>query len=104
MMVIPLQIDVLRYDLFVVLEDENLERIKKKDPAEIVGRNLGQPWTFLRMRNVVIVYATAEESKSLSGCPNKAEMLRQLKQLSSGWEFRPDRGDGDSQYPQPNKN
>lgn len=40
MITIPLQVNPAQYDLFIILEDENIERIKKYDPAEVVGKNL----------------------------------------------------------------
>lgn len=104
MMTLPLQIDPTCYDLFVVMEDENLERIKKYDPAEILGKNLGMPWQLLRIRNIVILYATAEESKRLSSVASKEDVVHNLKNLSRGWAFRPDKGDHDGHYQKPNQN
>lgn len=98
MMTVPLQVDSANYDLFIILEDENLERLKKHDPAEIVRKNLGAHWLHLRIRNVLILYATADETRRLSECANKPAIVDMLKQLSRGWAHRPDQGDHDGPY------
>jgi hypothetical protein len=104
MLAIPLQVDAACYDLFVVMKDENIDRLKRYDPAEIVGKNLGMPWQVLRIRNIVILYATYEETQRLVSLTNKEDVVKQLKELSRGWAYRPDRGDNDGQYQNPTKN
>lgn len=104
MMTVPLQIDAVHFDLFVILEDENIERIKNYDPAELVGKSLGSPWIYLRIRNVIILYATADETRRLSECANKPATVDMLRHLSRGWEHRPDKGDSDESYQRPNQN
>jgi hypothetical protein len=104
MMTVPLQVNAVQFDLFVILEIENIERIKQYDPAEIVGKNLGHPWKDLKIRNVMILFATAEETKRLSGCPSKEAVVTMLKELSRGWTYRPDKGDSDSSFQKPFQN
>lgn len=104
MIAIPLQLDPVHYDLCIVLEDDGLERIKKYDPAEVVLAKLGMPWQALRIRNIVILYANTEEAKALMTAANKPEVVKNLRALSRGWEFRPKDWDNDAPYQQPGRN
>lgn len=104
MITIPLQVNPAQYDLFIILEDENIERIKKYDPAEVVGKNLPPQWSSTKIRNIMILYANAEEVKRLALITDTNDAVNQLKELSRGWKYKPEEGDNDEPYQSPRKN
>jgi hypothetical protein len=98
MYMIPFQINPQEYSVFVVLEEENLERMKAYDPAEFNLWKLGDSWLTLRLRDVIIGYATGPDSARVmelcrAGKPNSA-----LRHLSRGFRYRPDQGDSNLPY------
>ena len=104
MLSIPIQFDAARYDIWVVLEDENFERIKKYDPGELDLDKMPLEWRKLDLRRVVFAYANAEEITRLSGASSKADLRKQLRSLNRGWRYQPEKGDSDSPYQMPAKN
>lgn len=103
MMTFPLQLTQDEYDLVIILEDENIERLKKYDPAEIVGKNLGS-FAKLKIRNIQICYATPEETMEISNCHTIGEVAKAIRKLGRGFRYRPELGDSDSAYQTPRKN
>jgi hypothetical protein len=104
MMTIPLQVDRSSFHLFIVLEEENIDRLKEHDPAEVMFEKLGEPWVFLHCSRVNILFASAEEAMRLGHTKSKEDLLKQLKELSRGWAYRPDKGDSDAPYQSPKGN
>lgn len=104
MLAIPLQCDPLSYDLFIVLEDENIERIKAYDPGEMITSNLADVWQKLKVRNIILLYATTEEAQRIGGAASLEDVIAQLKNLSRGFKYRPDKGDSNAPYQSPVKN
>jgi hypothetical protein len=98
MFIIPLGIEPGIYSIFVVLDDDNLERIKKYDPAEIVTKSLGPPWTGRKLKDIVITYATAAEQAQVIAMCREGRIREALRLLTRGWQYRPDRGDYDGPY------
>jgi len=104
MITIPLQLSTTEYDLFIVLEDDNIDRIvKDRDPAEIRSSAMGS-FARKKIRNINIVYATPEEAKLLPTCRTVGEVAKFLMNLGRGWSFRPEMGDNDEAYQTPGKN
>jgi len=104
MITVPLQLNPSEYDLFIVLEDDNLSRIvKDRDPAEIRSSAMGR-FARLKIRNINIVYANPEEAKLLPTCCTVGEFAKFLMNLGRGWKFRPEMGDSDEAYQTPAKN
>lgn len=97
MMSVPLKINDREFDLFVILEEQNLARIRAYDPAEIVKSYLGPPFDAMQIRNVMLAFASPEEVQDLprrfSENPRAA-----LRWLSRGFRFRPEKGDHDGDY------
>ena len=60
MITIPLRLNQLSYILLVIIEDENLQRLKQYDPGEVVLSKLGTPWTHLALESVQLAYATPD--------------------------------------------
>jgi len=86
------------YDLFIVLEDENLARMKEYDPAEIEPSNMGAPWNGLRLRRILLCYANPEDAKLLPGLIRDGRGKEVMDILTRGWRFRPELGDHDGPY------
>lgn len=96
MLTIPFQVSETEYSIFVVLENDNLDRLKAYDPAEIVLTKFPPAWQALKLKVVVIGYATPEEAARLQD--PKADTRALLRQLCRGFAFRPDRGDTNARY------
>lgn len=84
-------------DLVMVLSDENIERMKRYDPAQMPWATLPLEFSTRRPHTIGVAYATAAElveieRMSLSD-PDWKE--KALMMLSRGFEFRPDLGDHD---------
>ncbi len=104
MITIPLQISKTQYDLFVILECENIQRIQAYDPAEVALEKLPSVWRKMTPRCIQICYAAEVELKRVMSATNVVEVVEQLKVLARGWQFKPERGDSDAPYQIPTKN
>lgn len=101
MIVIPLKCGEAEMDIFVVLEDDNIQRIQQYDPAEIVHHQMGQPWADLAIRNVVVSYASPTDMLTIKVMlEHDRDVAAALRYLSRGFAFRPDKGDTDQPYVQ----
>jgi len=95
MFVIPVRISATQYSLAIVLQDDNITRIKAYDPAELSIRKMGAPWNTLSLKDIMILYATAEEEKRTFALMEAGDVRGALRLLSRGFKFRPDAGDQD---------
>jgi hypothetical protein len=98
MLLIPFEVGGGEFSVFVVLEGENLERMKANDPAQINVWKMGEPFARLKLRDVMITSPSADDvAKALvlirGGQPRKA-----MEFLSRGFKYQPDRGDSDLPY------
>lgn len=98
MLTIPLKISESEYVLFVALQDSNIERIKRYDPAQIRPAKFGGDWRNLKLREIHITYATAEDEVEVTRLCQEGKAMEALKHLTRGFSFRPDMGDHDGQY------
>jgi hypothetical protein len=97
MLSLPFKISDTEIDLYVILENDNIERIKKYDPAEVVRTNLG-PMSKFAIRNVVIMYASKADLATVMPMFENGEPKEALMYLSRGWQYRPESGDHDGKY------
>lgn len=97
MMVLPVAINDREFDLWIVLTPENLARMCQYDPAELVKANLGEPWTGMQIRNVMLTAVTDEEARELPA-RSRANLEGALRWLSRGFKYRPEAGDHDEPY------
>lgn len=105
MFTIPIQTIDGRYDLFVIADDETMDRMKEHDPATIELLKLGHPWNTMKVRCVHLMYATQEEIDKLVLKSDTAVKLKAtLKILRRGWKCRPEKGDSDAPYQSIDKN
>lgn len=93
MLVIPFSTDAGSYKLFVILEDDNIERCKRLDPAQIQVPMPG--FERHRLSRIFIGYASPEQKAQILAMVAQGNVGEALKQLSRGFEFRPDLGDYD---------
>jgi hypothetical protein len=99
MLVIPFTISATEYSIFVILQEDNLDRMKAYDPAEVVVTKIAASSEIAKARllhDVVIGYATDAEVKALISPGADIGVL--LKNLSRGFRFRPEVGDSDDPY------
>ena len=93
MLMIPLNCSNGDFDLIVVLEDENIARMKQHDPAEILWKQF--PFSTLRPKTIQIAYATPDEARKISELAQSGNIAEVVKLVASGWKFRPEAGDHD---------
>lgn len=98
MFCLPLQIDEREYALYVFLEEENLDRMKEYDPAEVNTARLGEAFLRLRLREVIIGYATAADLKTVIELCHVGKPRKALRYMTRGFRYRPDQGDHDGPY------
>ena len=86
-----------RVDMLVVLNDENIERMKRYDPAQVLWMHLPPEYSARRPESIGVAFATAQDLKEIEQMsvadPDWKE--KAMKMLSRGFEFRPDLGDHD---------
>jgi len=97
MIVIPLVCGEAEMDICIVLEDENLQRIRAYDPAEVVRSAMG-PWADHAIRNVIVTYATPADMVTVNILMEQQSIGAAMQYLARGFRYRPDRGDTDQPY------
>ena len=84
-------------DLLIALAEENIERIKQYDAAEVIWPQLPREYAMRRPSTIGITFCTEEEQRFIQSIsntdPNWQEKAFAL--LTRGFEFKPDRGDHD---------
>jgi len=98
MIVIPFQINKSEYSILIALEEENLTRMKKYDPAELSVDKLPSDMRKLKLKTIHLCYATAEDAGQMLLFVKQGEIGKALSHLARGFEFRPDLGDSDAPY------
>lgn len=98
MMTIPLALNNTFYTLFVILEAENVTRLRANDPAEIVLDKLGQDWAQMILKDVVILMPSNEDLQIAMDLFKADKAKEAMRYLTRGWHFRPDQGDHDLNY------
>ena len=88
---IPVESDGHTKDaLIVVLGPDNLERMKKADPAEFALATSGY-----NLVNPIILLCYEEQTPELMTLLQSGDLEKIVKHLRRGFEFRPDKGDHD---------
>lgn len=99
MFALPLQVSETDYALYVFLEDENLERMRKHDPAVVATAHLGPSFNHrLHLREVVVGYSTADDLARVMELCKAGKPLDALRHMTRGFRFRPGQGDHDGPY------
>jgi len=94
MIIVPIQSKDHRRDLLVViLGPDNLERMRRGDPAEVKLADIRKAGKELRDPAIEICYE--EPDSPVFRLLQAGDLAGALQYLGRGWEFRPDRGDHD---------
>lgn len=98
MLTIPLRISSNRAALLIVLEDDNLARIKEYDPASVELNKMPVAFRDVRFTEIHVMYATPEEIQQVQELGADGKMDEALRILTRGWQYRPEQGDHDQAY------
>ena len=98
MLAIPYKINSAEYSVFIVMEAENIERLKAYDPAQFVLSKLGESWNKLKIKEINIGFATKKDLEEVIKLCQEREPMKALRFLARGWKFKPKNGDNDSDY------
>ena len=98
MLTIPFKISQRHYSIFVILEEDNLKRLKDYDPAEIVLSNFPEEWKSLQLKDIIIGYANEKDKTTVNAFFEQGEPEKALRYLSRGFKFKPEDGDHDNKY------
>jgi hypothetical protein len=98
MIVIPFEINAQEFNMFVVLENDNLERMKLFDPAQVDLSKLSGNFRHKRLNTLIVGYGTAEDIQRVLALAKEGKVQDGLKYLSRGFAFRPEAGDNDGPY------
>jgi hypothetical protein len=99
MMIIPTPVGPYSYDLFVVLGKDNLDRIQRYDPCQIVTGSLPDQFVEAKVRNIFITFATADELKLLAKMLALGHVTPALRFLTRGYMYRGGEEDQSGGYP-----
>jgi hypothetical protein len=99
MITIPFQVSATEYSVYIGLGDDNIERVRQYDPAEVVLSQLGEPFQRLKLKDIVVGYCSEDDFKKVQEIyhaePTNAGMKKALRYLTRGYKFRPEFGDHD---------
>lgn len=98
MILIPFQINEQEFNIFCALQQENIERIREYDPAQIEPYKLGAGWDKLKLNIVFIGYANNRDIQRIQAWIAVGQLDEALKHLSHGFQFKPEAGDHDKLY------
>lgn len=96
MILIPFSRKSGEYELFIILLEENIERLKRYDPVSINMKDVRMgAFASGTLMNVYVGYSTAEDLETAKVMSDAGELAEMLAFLTRGWELRPDLGDHD---------
>ncbi len=98
MMMIPFEVGSGEYSVFVILEAENLTRMKDNDPAQINVWKLPGEYRRLALRDVIISTPAPEDIAEAVLLIRSGKPLDALKFLSRGFSYKPKEDDNDLPY------
>lgn len=94
MMILPLETENHEHDaLIIVLDPDNLERMKGGDPAEVKLKQLRQAGKNLVDPAIVLCYE--KPSPKFNRLIQSGDTLAVIQYLQRGWQYRPEAGDHD---------
>jgi hypothetical protein len=84
-------------DLLIALDDENIERIRKYDHAEVIWPQLPPEYSMRKPSTIGITFCTKEEQDQIARMANTDPDWKEktFALLTRGFEFKPDKGDHD---------
>ena len=84
-------------DLLIGLGDDNIERIRSYDAAEVVWPQLPHEYSMRRPHTIGITFCTQAEQDEIARLSNSDPDWKEkaFKMLTRGFEFKPEMGDHD---------
>lgn len=98
MMSIPIRRSAHTFDLVIILECDNVDRMRAQDPCEVDIGKFPAMYHSMRIQGVLVAYATPEESIQISVMAGRQDVESIMKLLLRGWKFQPELGDQDGPY------
>lgn len=98
MMMIPFKVARDEYSVFVILEDENLKRMKENDPAQLNIWKMPDEYRRMKLRDVIISTPAPEDVAEAVLLIRSGKAGDALKYLSRGFAYKPKEGDNDLPY------
>lgn len=86
------------YDVFIVLEEKNLERMKAHDPAQVAFGKFPPNWHSKKLERVIICYADPLDIERVIKLMRGGHVLEGMQYLTRGFKFDPKAGDSDRPY------
>jgi hypothetical protein len=93
MLLIPFSDNPRTYKLFIVLEDDNVERVRTYDPVQVQTPIPG--YENKRLEIVFVSYANLEDREFILRNVKEGKIQEVLEYLSRGFKFSPSLGDYD---------
>jgi len=90
MIVLPIQVNDREYDVLMVLEDENLERIKAGDPAELNLAKFPDKWSTMRLRKLQVGWLPSAVLKAtIIKVQETGDVAHLIDKFFKGWKVEP---------------
>ena len=86
-----------KVDLLIVLAEENIERIREYDAAEVIWPQLPREYSMRMPHTIGVGFCTAQEQEEIKRMSARDPDWREkaFKLVTRGFKFRPDKGDHD---------
>ena len=105
MICIPFQTSKTNYSMFIVIQQDNVDRMKQNDPIHInISRRFPPEWSDLPVSDIHIAYASEEDMLTIMELMNRRDLKGAFNFLSRGFKFQPEKGDHDQPYQSPLQN
>lgn len=98
MHILPIETRKGVYDIFIVLEEHNLERMKAADPAQVALSKFPPVWQGKKLERVIVCYADDADVRRAVTLISGGHVLEALQYLTRGFKFDPKKGDSDAPY------
>jgi hypothetical protein len=95
MIALPVIVNEHCYDLFIVMQEDNVTRIKAYDPAEVVTANFAAEFMKHKVRNVIVMYGNEGDIALITMMCRAGDVRGALRHLSRGYRWRPGAADRD---------
>jgi hypothetical protein len=80
-------------EVIIILDRDNIERIKEKDPVCIACNE--PPFDRMIVRAIGITFATEAEMMHYHQLGRQGKVAEVVRLATAGWKFRPEKGDHD---------
>lgn len=98
MMMIPFEVGDGEYSVFVILEAENLTRMKDNDPAQLNVWKMPDDFRKLALRDVILASPSEQDIATALHMIRSGNPKGAFGYLSRGFKFKPKEGDNDLPY------